>query len=245
MTYDDIGTGEPLVLIHGLAASRKYWSPQHELASHYRLIVPDLPGHGSNTFTHAISISSFARHVIEILDELGIESAHVCGHSLGGVVAQEIYRQARHRVRSLILANTFSYCPPFIGELAMRDLIYRLKHMTETEYIDDVIRRDVHIADSRVIDIAKSLFHVRKDVVIRAARSAVNANYWSMLPLIRVPVLIVGSEYDNVTPIYAARFTHYWTRGARLEVMDTGHLSNVEDTQRWNDVVREFLGEVG
>lgn len=206
--------------------------------------MPDLPGHGSNTSTHAISIANFARYVIDILDTLGIESAHVCGHSLGGVVAQEIYRKARHRVRSLILANTFSYCPPLIRELVMCDLIYRLEHITEAEYIDDVIRRDVHIAEPRVIDIAIRSFHVRKDIVIRAARSIVNVNYWFMLPLIRVPTLVIGSEYDNVTPLYAARFTQFWTRGARLEVMETGHLSNVEDTQRWNGVVREFLREV-
>ncbi len=104
---DRMGSGEPLVLIHGLGERKEAWVCQYALANSYDLIIPDLPGHGQSTPAEEVSIEAFARDTLELLDVLGVESAHICGLSMGGVVAQEMYRMAPDRCRSLILVNTF------------------------------------------------------------------------------------------------------------------------------------------
>jgi pimeloyl-ACP methyl ester carboxylesterase len=94
MPYLHFGNGAPLVLIHGLGEVKEGWQSQFELADQYELIIPDLRGHGECTKTEGISIPNFASDVIALLIELKIESAHILGLSMGGAVAQEIYRQA-------------------------------------------------------------------------------------------------------------------------------------------------------
>jgi pimeloyl-ACP methyl ester carboxylesterase len=92
--YLHFGNGAPLVLIHGLGEVKEGWQSQLELADQYELIIPDLRGHGECSKTEGISIPNFASDVIALLNELKIENAHILGLSMGGAVAQEIYRQA-------------------------------------------------------------------------------------------------------------------------------------------------------
>ena len=109
--YLHLGRGEPLVLIHGLGEVKEGWQNQFELADQFELIIPDLRGHGACTKTDGISIQNFALDIIGLLKELGIENAHILGFSMGGAVAQEIYRQAPYLCRSLLLISTFHFFP--------------------------------------------------------------------------------------------------------------------------------------
>lgn len=103
--YLDMGKGEPLVLIHGLGSKKEMWKNQFELSESNRLIIPDLLGHGESNEVEKISMPNFAKNIIGLLDQLGIESAHFCGISLGGMVVQEVYRLFPERVRSMILTK--------------------------------------------------------------------------------------------------------------------------------------------
>ena len=114
LVYQDIGKGTPLVMIHGLGSKKEAWEPQHELANLFRLILPDLRGHGETKLDQDLSIKNFAIDIIHLLDFLHIPSAYICGLSLGGIIAQEIYRQHPERVKGLILANTTSYIPALL-----------------------------------------------------------------------------------------------------------------------------------
>src|SRR6478735_10307343 len=109
--------GEPLVFIHGLGEVKEGWSNQFEFANQYDLIIPDLRGHGEYITAGEISIKNFAYDVISLLKELGIESAHICGLSMGGMVTQEIYRQAPEMCRSLMLVSTFHFVPKPLAKL--------------------------------------------------------------------------------------------------------------------------------
>ncbi|MCC6612334.1 MAG: alpha/beta hydrolase [Anaerolineae bacterium] len=108
IAYEDIGLGDPLLLIHGGLVSHKEWQPQIEaLSDDYRLILPDVRGHGaSSRTTEAYSVKQWAADMIGVLDGLSIEQAVVCGHSMGGTVAQQIAVDYPSRVRGLILAET-------------------------------------------------------------------------------------------------------------------------------------------
>ncbi len=130
--YLHFGTGEPLVLIHGLGEVKEGWQNQYALADQFELIIPDLRGHGECNKTDGISIENFAADIISLLNELRIENAHILGLSMGGAVVQEIYRLAPNRCRSLLLISTFHYFPKPLKNSLFRNRKRRFLSLTST-----------------------------------------------------------------------------------------------------------------
>lgn len=110
LAYQVRGQGPPVALIQGVSAQGDAWSPQvTELGRDFACLTFDNRGLGaSQPAGAAISVAQLAADTLALLDELGWDSAHLVGHSLGGVVAQELALGARQRVRSLALLNTFA-----------------------------------------------------------------------------------------------------------------------------------------
>ena len=99
------GTGQPLLLIHGLGSAATAWKPLlKDLQAHYRVITVDLPGHGQTPLEHGIALDphSLAQLVLQVLDENQIDKAHIVGNSLGGWVALELAATAPERVLSVV-----------------------------------------------------------------------------------------------------------------------------------------------
>ncbi len=111
--YQIIGEGEPLVLLHGFTGTGKVWNPiVEDLATQYRLIIPDLRGHGQSTnptgeFTHRQS----ALDVFELLDQLGINTFKAMGISTGGMTLLHMATTQRERVEAMVLIGATSYFP--------------------------------------------------------------------------------------------------------------------------------------
>ena len=105
------GAGSPLLLIHGLMVSGvMYQGVVPALTTHYRVIVPDLRGHGrSGALGEPDSVEQLARDLAQLLDDLQVDSAHVLGYSQGSAVAQQFARDYPSRVRGLVLACTYAY----------------------------------------------------------------------------------------------------------------------------------------
>lgn len=98
----------PALLLHGAYLSRRAWQPQLRgpLAQHFHLLAPDLRGHGADRTPGPYSVEGWAQELLTWLDRLEVEQVHVCGHSLGGMVAQQLALTAPQRVRSLLLVET-------------------------------------------------------------------------------------------------------------------------------------------
>src|SRR6266545_5285335 len=101
VTFERRGTGEPLLLIHGTGGSRSHWAPVADLLAPYReLAIVDLPGHGESDPPPAgvpHTPIGYARVLAQLLDELGLESAHAAGNSVGGWTALELAKLDRAR----------------------------------------------------------------------------------------------------------------------------------------------------
>ena len=104
----EAGTGEPILLIHGMAGSSQTWRAiMPALAKKYRVIAPDLLGHGQSAKPRSdYSLGAFAVGLRDILDELEVESATVIGHSLGGGVAMQFLYQHPSYCRRLVLISS-------------------------------------------------------------------------------------------------------------------------------------------
>jgi pimeloyl-ACP methyl ester carboxylesterase len=107
-SFEIAGTGEPLLLLHGALVSRAMWQPQIEsFSASFQVIACDFPAHGETPdISGEYTIGKLEQFVIQLLDSLSTDQVHICGHSLGGMVAQQIAVAHPYRVQKLILAET-------------------------------------------------------------------------------------------------------------------------------------------
>lgn len=238
LSYNDLGTGTPIVLIHGLGSKKEAWIPQHELANRYRLIIPDLRGHGETIMNEDLTIKNFALDIINLLEYLKISSAFICGLSLGGIVAQELYKQRPEIVRGLILSNTTSYIP-FFPANGIIHLSNQLLQTDQQKLIDQIVKAALY--DNSYQKEARKAFHIR-DTYIKSAKAPIGINYYSFLPFIKKPVLLIGSTHDKVTPSINIYLMKLFIRDARLSIFrNTGHLSNIEKKDLFNKHLHDFI----
>ena len=106
LEHDDTGTGEPVVLIHGLGGNANVWGAQRSaLSRRFRVLCPDLPGCGRSPPAHALSIDTLVDDIVALLDHAEIASAHFAGHSLGSVIVQHLAVRHPQRVRRIALVG--------------------------------------------------------------------------------------------------------------------------------------------
>lgn len=106
--YDDYGEGTPIIFIHPPAMGRKVFHFQKELSKKFRVIFPDLSGHGDTIgFFNDVTISGYAKEVEALLNHLQMEKAVICGYSAGGLIAQEFALNYPERTLAVILSGGF------------------------------------------------------------------------------------------------------------------------------------------
>jgi 3-oxoadipate enol-lactonase len=253
MHFLDLGEGEPIVFIHGFSSNKESWTSQFELSQTYRLIIPDLRGHGESEVYDGICLEQFAKDVLGILDHLKIEKAHFCGLSMGGIVVQEIYKQQPHRVKSIILSNTFSklnsirnFMFTFGFKLQLKKLL-KLTHEERLNYTAKTILYSLENED--VVNKAKNALGYKKKGFENTAKVLFKGfNYYDVLSSIQVPLLIIGSKNDRLAPIrYTKRF-YKKTNKAYSEFFifeEAGHMPNIEHQDKFNQLLLDFLQRVG
>lgn len=243
--------GAPVVvLIHGLGGDAKFWTAeQAALAQHFRVLAVDLRGSGLSTgFDAPFSIEDLASDIVSLLDELGIASAHVAGFSLGGVVAQAVALAAPTRVARLVLAATFSTVNPqarlFLDALArlyaggaspeqMYDLIvpwlFSERFLSEPRaepfltYVEDPTDKQTTADWLRLLD-AMLRFDAR-----------------ARLGAIAMPTLIISGDEDRLASANDADALHQAIPGSAHQIMQGGHLMNVESPEAFISALRGFL----
>ena len=107
IAWGEMGSGPPLVLLHGLLDSHRTWRRAASLlADHFRVLMPDLAGHGWSGRPDAPYTLSWHAHMISSwMEAIGVQSAHVCGHSFGGGIAQWMVLEQRQRIDRLALVS--------------------------------------------------------------------------------------------------------------------------------------------
>jgi pimeloyl-ACP methyl ester carboxylesterase len=237
INYNIIGEGEPIIFIHGLGQSSQAWNPQIELSEEYRLILPDLRGHGRTEINDNITLENMALDIIELIEHLHIDSVHIVGLSLGGLVAQEVYKQRSSLVKSLILSNTCFYIPAFFANSIVGEAT-KLFYENKNELIRHIVNRSLNNKD--FTDEAIHTFYL-KDSYLEAAVSGIEKNYTSTLLNINVPTLLIGSAFDQVTPVFNIMTMNWMIRNSEMTILHSGHLSNIECREQFNNRIRKFI----
>jgi pimeloyl-ACP methyl ester carboxylesterase len=244
MSYIEGGTGETLVLIHGLGANAAGWGEQLEaLSSSHRVIAMDLRGHGETGYRpeEAVTMSALVDDLVALLSDLGVEEAHVCGSSLGGMLALELWVRRPALMKSLILADTTAFFPP---PHMLDQFLQLFDHMEMTAWAGfmapRLLRRRAPV--SLLEKIVQTLAATSRVVYRQGLAAAFLADYRWVLPTVDIPTLIVVGEEDQATPVGYARLLAKEIKGAVLQVVpEAAHLPHRENPREFNRQLREHL----
>lgn len=260
MAYEDTGGNGPstplrmpLLLIHGFPLDRTLWSAQTQsarnLADVARVIAPDLRGFGESKMpSAAVTIETYADDVRALLDALGIKSAMIAGLSMGGYVAFAFYRKYASRTRALIFTNTKAGADSVEGKKGRDDNAALAREKGAAEIAERMLPKMLTpktIADRPAVAESVRAMMSRQSVdgvvgALMAMRDRPDSS--STLAQISVPALIITGAEDTLIPPKESELMRDGIRGARLVVIPgAAHLSNVEQPDAFNQVVREFL----
>jgi len=235
-----------LLLIHAFPLDARMWRAQMDRR---HAIAPDLPGFGGTPAADGgvLTMDLGARRCLDALDAAGLDRVVVCGLSMGGYVAFELWRQAPQRFAGLILANTRSGADTPEGAEARRTLAARLKSEGNVlaESLPPLLSED---PPEGLWDVVKAWIGEQPADAIAAAAlgMAERPDSTADLPTIEVPTLVVTSEGDLLIPPDVSAPMADQIPGAQLAVIPgAGHLSNLEDPTGFSGLLDTHLERCG
>jgi 3-oxoadipate enol-lactonase len=253
IVYEVIGQGPDVVLLHPFPANRGVWMPVASLlASHYRLIVPDLRGHGeSGAGDGPATMDKHAADIARVIDDVGIRKAVFAGESIGGYILFEFWRRMRERVSALILCNTKAGAD---NEEARAN---RLRSAEEVEkrgielFIESMIPKllgeTTRTNRPDLVAAARAMMMKMTPAGVAAVQRGMAARPDSVatLPTINVPTFIVTGNEDVLTGVAEAELMQRNIRGSTMKVIArAGHYAVFEQHEEAARMVRQFLDQL-
>jgi len=247
--YNLQGHGEPLLLVHGLGENLTSWEFQlEELSQYYTVIALDLRGHGrSEVGEDDISLKLMAEDIKELIKSLKLAPVHLCGLSMGGIIAQLFAAQYPKDVKSLILVDTNAYVPE---KLVAKVLPQRLDFIEENS-MEDVGKYMAGLclgpdASANLLTrVAQMFTSNNKDIYSKLTAQVMQADCRTILEKINSPTLIIVGELDKVTPVATSEFLHINIPASTLHIIPhAGHLTKLEAPEEFNKAVVDFIQQI-
>ncbi len=251
ISFEDVGTGPPVVLGHSFLCSGKMWREQvPTLAPKYRVLNVDFRGHGgSSEVTQTFSLYDAVSDVVAVLDDLGIEKAVWCGLSVGGMVALRAALTCPDRVRALILLDTDAGAEAALPKLKYRGMGVGARMLGVGPLLSPITRLMFGATTRRekahlVAEWKKEFSAVHVPSILRGLEALMKRDsLLARLPEIAVPTLVLVGAEDRSLPPPLSRRIHDSLRDSRfVEVPAAGHLSALEQPAAVNAALLEFLG---
>ncbi|QIL01838.1 alpha/beta fold hydrolase [Sphingomonas sinipercae] len=240
------GGGEtPIVFLHGVGSDKSVWHPQLDHFGRERLAIAfDYPGYGeSGLATPGTSRDDYAAAIIEALRQLDVKRAHICGLSLGGVIAVALHSAAPQLCASLILADTFAVHPDgcgiyersVAGSADMRAFAEARVDFLLAQPADDTVRREV----------IETMAGIDPAAYVIGAEAVWLADQRQRARAIAVPTLILCGDDDKPTPPDLSRELGALISGSQLAMIaGAGHLTNLERPVEFNRLVGDFIASL-
>jgi pimeloyl-ACP methyl ester carboxylesterase len=227
------GAGDPVVLLHGLSGSHRWWLPAlHRLAARYSVHVPELVGFGASRPAHRQpNIPEAAELILGWLDTLGIERCALVGHSMGGQIAIHIAARAPERISRLVLVSAAGIPRPVSFAEAIR-------------FVAEIVPPRAWGYPGFFPVIALDALRTGPFTMLRAARYLIAADVRELLPRITSPTLLIWGRSDPLTPLEHGREMQRAIPGARLVVLDgAAHVPMADRPAEFLASVEAFLAE--
>jgi len=240
------GSGRPaLFLLNPLAASLEIWDAQLELEREFTLIRFDPRGHGGSTLGSKaeLTIEDLARDALAVLDAAAIERAHICGLSIGGMMAMNMAVRFPARVQKLLLCATTPYMPTREMWQARIDTARRdgLKDL-----VDGIVQRwftpAFHDSNPGEVQRVRGLLMKTDRLGYAASAAAVrDMDQRESIKHISAPTLVIAGAHDPGVPPSQAETIINAVKGSTLKVLESAHLPNIEQAGLFNSALKQFL----
>ena len=253
INYIEDGDGYPVVLIHGLAGDHTAWLPQvAALKDDYRVIAFDNPGSGeSSTVDDPASTADLADATLGLMDQLGIERAHVIGRSMGGAVAQHMALKAPDRLQSMAMAASFARLDP-IGAQIISNLQQLLRWRPSwVEWAPHAV----------FLFVAPAFFNENPELIARItvlvsdegrdmtsydhlATACLEHDTLDRLGEIQTPTLVMGGRFDPICSMTAQNWMMDALPNAELEVFESSsHFFLMEEAEKTLATIKNWLAK--
>lgn len=267
VAYQDLGSGpETLLLLHGMAGSSQTWrAVLPQLSKRYRVIAPDLLGHGDSAKPRSdYSLGAFAAFLRDLLDELGVARATVVGQSLGGGVAMQFVYQHPDYCERLVLISSgglgqdvgwtlrllsapgAELIMPVIAPPPVIRAGNKLRSWLSAASIQSPRGAEMWSAYSSLSD------SQTRQAFLRTLRSVVDYRGQAVSALSKMhltsalPLMIIWGDQDRIIPVEHGRALDELRPGCRLEILaGVGHFPHVERPSDVVDLLEDFIATTG
>jgi aminoacrylate hydrolase len=229
--YEDKGEGPPLVLVPGLAGSGAFFISQvSEFSKSFRTIVHDHRGAGRSTHSRIhYSVEQMADDTLRLMDALGIDSAHLVGHSTGGAIGQVIATEHPERLRSLVLSATWAGPDPYFR---------RMFESRKQTLLDSGV--EAYLKASSLVQTTPKWVSENDEFLTELHRVTVETS-----APVEVMVNRIDARDDMITPQFYSEELASAIPGAKLIVLEGGgHYSPAIYSAAYNAAVGAFLRAV-
>lgn len=227
--YQTAGSGEPVILIHGLSASSRWWHLNIDrLSDRFALYIIDLIGFGRSRGKQGFVLSESAALLARWMETIGLERAHIVGHSMGGYIAAHLAAEFPEKVDRLVLVDAAVPLPRKT----------RLQHLTQ-------LSRELRYTPPQFLHLlATDAIIAGPRTVFSAANQLVVADLEPELSKIQAPVLLIWGANDPLVPPAIADRLEALIPNVRREVIpNCGHKPMLERPAEFNEAVITFLSE--
>jgi len=249
--YDVHGQGEPLLCVHGLSCDRRAWVLQiGPFSERFQAVFFDNRDVGQSTLaTEQYTTADMAEDVLGLADHLGLESFHLLGISLGGMVSQQVALAAPERVRTLTLAVTHGGVQK-AGQLRGRLLGAYARHLPREDQIDNLLYlcyTEAFFENDEMVEFMRTAllenpYPQPPEAFARQAAAGAAHDVRQRLGELTMPVHVIGAERDLMIPVWKSVELASLIPGAKLTIIEAqGHGVIWEGADEFNRVVTEFL----
>lgn len=248
--YEVIGDGPDVVLLHPFPANHDIWMPVAEvLSSRYRVILPDLRGHGDST--PGEGPATMARHAEDlrrVLEDAGAARAVFAGVSIGGYVLFEFWRQNRERFAGLVLSDTRAGADNEESRTARMKAADEVERLGPEQFLEAqparLLGRSTISARPDMTDRVRQMLRKMTVKGIAAVQRgmAMRSDSTPVLAAIDVPTLLLFGEEDGLTPVAEAQSMQQQIANSRLQVLArAGHYAVFERHEDAAIILRQWL----
>lgn len=231
-----------LVLIHGAGGTHLSWPHNIRRMTGFRVLAPDLPGHGKSAGIGEQSIEKYTDHIYRWMQGLPMTDATVIGHSMGGAIAQMLALKHPKKIRALVLLNTAASLP--IDPQIMNRLATPATYRSAVDAI--IVRTNPSNMDQKVRkQIADELLKIRPGVLLSDFIACNEFDIHDQIDGINIPACVITGEDDKIVSVRRSRELAEHLNSSEFHIIpQAGHMVMIERSGQVIQIMESFLENI-
>jgi pimeloyl-ACP methyl ester carboxylesterase len=250
--YRVIGTGKPVILIHGFGEDGTVWDNQTDyLKDKFQFIIPDLPGSGKSQMIDDMSMEGMAEVIHTLIHEENIDACPCIGHSMGGYITLALVEKYYNHISSFGLFHSTAFADSEEKKAARRKGIEFIKENGAFEFLKtatpNLYSPDTKLHNPQLVEKQiSSLSYFTSEALIAYYNAMIERpDRTSVLKTSKIPILFIMGEYDNAIPLQDGLKQCHFAENSYIHILrNSGHMGMQEETEKTNKILFDFLSAV-